>query len=150
MVVRDGEISRLRQTPMDESNNCAMECQRGAVVRRSDPHSRHSVHNTAVMYVAGASQASDRNTFGRRCVEKKRQKSPFVPFSRQEQHGSIFHRCLLLKLEKKKTLQHRVSIVIGFTRSFLVRRRRWRAGVVRLEASYAAEFDAGEQGALSA
>ena len=40
---------------MGETNNRAMECQRGALVRVSDPHSRHSVHNTAAdMWLARA------------------------------------------------------------------------------------------------
>ena len=32
---------------MDETNDCAMKCERGALVRGSDPLSGHSVHNTA-------------------------------------------------------------------------------------------------------
>ena len=45
--VRLGEISSPRQTSMDETNDCAMKCERGALVRDSDPPSGHSVHSAA-------------------------------------------------------------------------------------------------------
>ena len=47
VIVRSGEISGPRQTSMDEPNDCAMKCERGALARGSDPPSGHSVHNTA-------------------------------------------------------------------------------------------------------
>ena len=46
MFVRSGEIPSPRQTSIDETNDCAMESERGALVRGSDPPSSHSVHNT--------------------------------------------------------------------------------------------------------
>ena len=47
MIVGSGEISSPGQTSMDETNDCAMKCERGALVKGSDPPSGHSVHNTA-------------------------------------------------------------------------------------------------------
>ena len=75
MLVRSGEIPSLRQTSIDKTNDCAMKSERGALVRGADPPSGHSVHKTAGhMYVAGVAQASYTNTFGRCCVENRRQK----------------------------------------------------------------------------
>ena len=45
-VVRSGEIPSPRQTSIDNTNDCAMKSERGALVRGSDPSSGHSVHKT--------------------------------------------------------------------------------------------------------
>ena len=47
MIVGSGEISSVRQTSMDETNDYAMKCQRGAHVGDSDPPYGHCFHSTA-------------------------------------------------------------------------------------------------------
>ena len=75
MLIRSGEIPSPRQTSIDKTNDCAMKSERGELVRGSDPPSGHSVHKTTGnIYVTGAGQTSDINTFGRSCVENRRQK----------------------------------------------------------------------------
>ena len=46
MLTRSGEIPSLRQTSIDNINDCAMKSERGALVRGSDQPSDHSVHTT--------------------------------------------------------------------------------------------------------
>ena len=73
MFVRSGEIPSPRQTWIDKTNDCVMKSERGALVSSSDrPSGQCSQHGR--WYVAGAGQASDTNTFGRCCVENRRQK----------------------------------------------------------------------------
>ena len=50
-----------------------MKSERGALVRGSDPPSGQRSHNGRC-YEAGGGQASDTKTFGRWCVENRRQK----------------------------------------------------------------------------
>ena len=42
--IRSGDIPSPRQTPMDKTNDCVMNSERGALVRGSDPLSEHIVH----------------------------------------------------------------------------------------------------------
>ena len=69
-----GEIPSPRQTPMGKSNDCAMKSERGALVRGSDPPSGHSVHKTTGDTWRAPARRLDTNTFGRCCVENRRQK----------------------------------------------------------------------------
>ena len=59
---------------MDEADGFSMKCELGALVRGSDAPISHRVHKTAVIR-RRAGLASDTNTFGRYCVENRRQKS---------------------------------------------------------------------------
>ena len=45
-LIPSGEIPSLRQTSIDNINDCAMKSERGALVRGSDQPSDHSVHTT--------------------------------------------------------------------------------------------------------
>ena len=45
-LIQRGEIPSPRQTSMDNTIDCVMKSERGALVRVSDPPSGHSVHNT--------------------------------------------------------------------------------------------------------
>ena len=66
MLIRSGEIPSPRQTSIDKTNDCAMETDRGALVRGSDPPSGHSVHKMTVIRGGRrpGGQASETNTFG--------------------------------------------------------------------------------------
>ena len=46
MFARSGEIPSPGHTSMDKTNDCGVKSERGALVRRSDPPSGHSVHKT--------------------------------------------------------------------------------------------------------
>ena len=46
MLGRRGEIPSPRRTLIDITKDSAMKCERGALVRGSDPPSTHSVHKT--------------------------------------------------------------------------------------------------------
>ena len=61
---RSGEIPSPRQTSIDQSNDCVMTSERGALVRGSElPSGQYSQHGR--LNVTGAGQASDTKTFGR-------------------------------------------------------------------------------------
>ena len=45
-LIRSGEIPSPRQTSIDNTNDCLVNSERGALVRGSDPPSGHSVHTT--------------------------------------------------------------------------------------------------------
>ena len=60
MLTRSGDIPSPRQTSIERIKDCAMKSERGALVR-------------------GTRQASDTNTFGRCCVENRRQKNSIPP-----------------------------------------------------------------------
>ena len=47
ILIRSGEIPSPRQTSIDKTNHCAMQSERGTLVRGSDPLSGHNVHKTA-------------------------------------------------------------------------------------------------------
>ena len=70
---RSGEIPSPRQTSIDQSNDCVMTSERGALVRGSElPSGQYSQHGR--LNVTGAGQASDTKTFGRWCLETDNQK----------------------------------------------------------------------------
>ena len=70
IFIWSGEIPSPRRTSIDKTNDCAMKSERGALVRGPDPQCSQNGR----WYVAGAGQATDTNTFGRCCVENRRQK----------------------------------------------------------------------------
>ena len=101
MFVRSGDIPSPGQTSIDQTNDCAMKSERGALVRGYDPPSGHSVHKTTgdrwrapdrrlkpltrvtknYLLALGTTHISsfftkhsETNTFGRCCVEYRRQK----------------------------------------------------------------------------
>ena len=53
MLIRSGEIPSPRQTSIDKTNGCAMNSERGALVRGSDPPSCHSVQRPVARHEAG-------------------------------------------------------------------------------------------------
>ena len=74
MFVRSGEIPSPGQTSSDKTNYGAMKSERGAPVRGSDPLSGHTVHKTTGDRWRAPACTSGTNTFGRCCVENRRQK----------------------------------------------------------------------------
>ena len=74
MFVRSREIPSPGQTSIDKTNDCAMKSERGAPVRGSDPPSGHSVYKTTGDRWRAPARRLIQNSFGRSCVENRRQK----------------------------------------------------------------------------
>ena len=72
-LIRSGEIRSPRQTSIGKNNDCAVNSERGALVRGSDPPSGYSVHKTTgdTWWVPARRLTK---IWGRWCVENERQR----------------------------------------------------------------------------